>query len=59
MPGCRIPIVNNKRIIEEQPDAVVLMAWHYAEPIIHRLRSEGYKGKIYAPLPVFKCVSES
>ena len=58
VPGCNIPIVHNKRIIEEQPDAVVLMAWHYAEPIIKRLRQEGYKGEIYSPLPSFRCVSD-
>lgn len=59
MPGCRIPIVHNERIIREQPEAVILMAWHYSEPIIQRLRGEGYKGAIYAPLPKFRCVSES
>jgi hypothetical protein len=59
LPGCHIPIVSNKRIIEEQPDAVVLMAWHYGEPIVKRLREEGYKGEIYAPLPKFQCVSAS
>ena len=57
-PGCHIPIVNNERIIREQPDAVVLMAWHYARPIIERLRREGYVGEIYAPLPKFRLVSE-
>lgn len=57
MPGSRIPIVNNERIIREQPDCVVLMAWHYSEPIISRLRKEGYKGDIYAPLPKFQMVS--
>lgn len=58
-PGTQIPIVNNKRIIEEQPDAVVLMAWHYADPIVKRLREEGFKGEIYAPLPEWTCVSAS
>ena len=58
-PGCHIPIVDNKRIIQEQPDAVLLMAWHYAEPIVERLRREGYAGDIYAPLPTFRKVSES
>lgn len=58
-PGCRIPIVDNRRIIEEQPDAVVLMAWHYAEPIVERLRREGFKGEIWAPLPEVRCVSAS
>jgi hypothetical protein len=58
-PGCHIPIVDNERIIREQPDAVLLMAWHYARPIIERLRKEGYAGDIYAPLPTFRKVSEA
>lgn len=58
VPGCNIPIVNNERIIREQPDAVVLMAWHYAEPIVKRLRREGYRGQIYSPLPKFRCISD-
>ncbi len=58
-PGCHLPIVDNKRIIEEQPDAVMLMAWHYGEPIVKRLRAEGFKGEIYAPLPEFACISAS
>lgn len=56
-PGCHLPIVCNSRIIEEQPDAVLLMAWHYSEPIIKRLRKEGYKGRVFAPLPEFKCLA--
>ena len=59
LPGVQIPIVDNRRIIQEQPHAVLLMAWHYADPIIKRLRSEGYRGEIYAPLPEFKCLSAS
>lgn len=58
VPGCNIPIVHNERIIREQPDAVVLMAWHYAEPIVKRLRQEGYRGQIYSPLPTFRCISD-
>ena len=59
LPGKHIPIVSNRRIIAEQPEAVLLMAWHYGVPIVKRLRAEGYRGKIYAPLPVFGCVSAS
>ena len=30
LPGKHIPVVNNQRLIDEQPDYVVLLAWHYA-----------------------------
>ena len=51
-PGNHIPIVNNQRLIDEQPDFVVLLAWHYAEPIIAQLRARGLKSKLIQPLPV-------
>ena len=48
------PIVNNQRLIDEQPDYVVLLAWHYAEPIVQQLRSRGLKSKFVLPLPNVK-----
>ena len=39
LPGKHIPVVNNQRLIDEQPDYVVLMAWHYAQPIMEQLRA--------------------
>jgi hypothetical protein len=58
-PGTHIPIVSNERIPKEQPDVLILMAWHYSKPIVERLRREGVTASIYAPLPTFRCVSES
>jgi len=50
-PGKHIPIVNNQRLIEEQPEFVVLLAWHYAQPIAEQLRARGLKSKFIQPLP--------
>jgi len=51
LPGRHIPIVNNKRLLEDQPDYVVLLAWHYAQPIAEQLRARGLKSKFIIPLP--------
>lgn len=51
LPGKHIPIVNNEILIKEQPDYVVLLAWHYAEPIIEQLRARGLKSKFIMPMP--------
>jgi hypothetical protein len=51
LPGKHIPVVPNQRLIDEQPDYVVLMAWHYAEPIMKQLRARGLKSKFVVPLP--------
>lgn len=53
LPGSHIPIVSGARLVKEQPDYVVLNAWHYAGPIARRLRSEGVKSKLIAALPDF------
>jgi hypothetical protein len=57
-PGKHIPVVNNRRIIEEQPDYLVLLAWHYTDPIVRRLRSEGVKSKLVVPLPEFTILTD-
>lgn len=54
LPGCHIPVVSNKRLVDEQPEHVVLLAWHYADEIAARLRREGVRSKLYAPLPTYR-----
>lgn len=59
LPGKHIPIVNNQRLIEEQPDFVVILAWHYAKPIMEQLKVRGLKSDFIIPLPDFKIVKNS
>ncbi|MCL4416799.1 MAG: class I SAM-dependent methyltransferase, partial [Actinobacteria bacterium] len=56
LPGKHIPIVNNQRLIDEQPDYVVILAWHYAKPIMEQLKARGLKSDFIIPLPDFKIV---
>jgi hypothetical protein len=51
LPGKHIPIVKNDILLTEQPDYVVLLAWHYWEPIARQLRARGLKSKLVVPLP--------
>lgn len=59
LPGKHIPIVNNERLIVEQPDYVVILAWHYAKPIMERLKARGLKSDFIIPLPDFKIVKNA
>lgn len=59
LPGKHIPIVNNQRLIDEQPDFVVILAWHYAKPIMEQLKARGLKSDFVIPLPDFKIVKNS
>jgi hypothetical protein len=54
LPGMHIPIVDNQRLLEEQPPAVLLLAWHYAGPIAEQLRARGLKSKLFVPMPEVK-----
>ena len=51
LPGKHMPIINNEILIKEQPDYVVLLAWHYAKPIMEQLKQRGLKSKFIVPLP--------
>ncbi len=56
LPGKLIPVVNNEILIKEQPDYVILLAWHYAEPIMKQLKARGLKSNFIIPLPDLKIV---
>lgn len=51
LPGKHIPIVDEQRLFDEQPDYAVILSWHYATPIIHALRERGLRSQIIVPLP--------
>jgi hypothetical protein len=51
LPGKHNPIVDEKRLFDEQPEYAIMLSWHYADPIIRKLRERGLKSKIILPLP--------
>lgn len=59
LPGKHLPVVNNQRLIDEQPDFVVLLAWHYAKPIMQQLKARGLKSDFIIPLPEFQIIKNS
>jgi SAM-dependent methyltransferase len=53
LPGKHIPVVESGRLFADQPDYVVLLAWHYADFMAASLRERGLKSKFVVPLPEF------
>tara|TARA_Y100000022_G_C13246865_1_gene375218 strand:- start:597 stop:1832 length:1236 start_codon:yes stop_codon:yes gene_type:complete len=55
-PGTRIKILSDELWIskKENPEVILIWAWHIHEEIAGYLRSAGYKGRLFTPLPVFK-----
>lgn len=51
LPGKHIPIVKDEILLKDQPDYIVLLAWHYGKPIGKILRQMGLKSKLVLPLP--------
>jgi hypothetical protein len=56
IPGTHTPIVSNEIILKEQPDYILILAWHYSDYIISNWRAKGIKSKFIIPLPEFKIV---
>lgn len=51
LPGKHIPIVDEKILFEQQPENVLMLSWHYCDPIVRNLRKKGLRSKIIVPLP--------
>jgi hypothetical protein len=51
MPGSHVPIIDEKVMLEEQPEYALVLSWHYWKPIVEKLRQKGLKSKIIIPLP--------
>jgi SAM-dependent methyltransferase len=58
LPGKHIPIVDEQRLFDEQPEFAVMLSWHYAEPIMRGLRQRGLKSKFILPLPQVRVVAD-
>lgn len=54
--GQHIPVVDEKKMFEEQPEYALMLSWHYSEQIIKNLRNKGLKSKIIIPLPELKII---
>lgn len=59
LPGKHIPVVNEDIIFKDQPDYIVLLAWHYADVIMERLKREGLRSDFVIPLPELRIVKNS
>jgi hypothetical protein len=56
MPGTHNPIVSNEILLKENPEYVLILAWHFADFIIKNWRAKGLKSKFIVPLPEFKII---
>lgn len=55
-PGTGIRIVSMQWLKKFPPDYLVILSWNFADEIIEKVRSFGYKGKFVIPIPSFKII---
>ena len=51
IPGTRIPVLDEKKLFEDQPEYALLLSWHIADELMPILRRKGFKGRFIVPLP--------
>jgi hypothetical protein len=51
MPGTLIPVVEEKKLFDDQPEYALLLSWHIGEELAAKLQQLGFRGKFICPLP--------
>lgn len=57
MPGTLIPVVEETRLFEDQPEYALLLSWHIADELVGKLVERGFTGNFIVPLPTPRVVS--
>lgn len=52
IPGTMIPVVEESRLFDDQPEFALLLSWHIADELIPKFKERGFKGRYIVPLPV-------
>ena len=47
MPGTLIPVLDEKKLFEDQPEYALLLSWHIADELAAKLRELGLPGQIH------------
>jgi hypothetical protein len=50
-PGTHIPVLDEAKILEDQPEYLLMLSWHIGKDLIEVMRKKGFKGKFILPLP--------
>ena len=51
IPGTRIPVLDETKLFEDQPEYALLFSWHISEELVRNLRRKGFRGRFITPLP--------
>ncbi|MEK7506051.1 MAG: class I SAM-dependent methyltransferase [Patescibacteria group bacterium] len=51
VPGTLIPVFEESKLFEDQPEYALLFSWQITDELIPKLKEKGFKGKFIIPLP--------
>ena len=51
IPGTLIPVLDEIKLYEDQPEYALLLSWHIADELAPKIAQLGYKGDFIVPLP--------
>lgn len=51
LPGTAIPVLDEAKLYEDQPEFALLLSWHIADELTANLRRNGFGGRFIVPLP--------
>ena len=54
-----IPVLEESRLFDDQPEYALLLSWHIADELMPKLRQNGFKGRFIVPLPTPRVVDEA
>lgn len=55
-PGQHLPVIDEARLFNDQPEYALLLSWNIAEELVAKLKGLGYKGKFILPTPKPKII---
>ncbi len=51
VPGTLIPVLDEAKLYEDQPDYAMLLSWHIADELMPKIKAKGFRGSFIVPLP--------
>lgn len=51
IPGTLIPVLEESRLFDDQPEYALLLSWHIGAELMPKLSARGFRGKFILPLP--------
>jgi hypothetical protein len=51
LPGTAIPVVDEQKLYDDQPEYALLLSWHIADELRENLVRKGFRGGFIVPLP--------